>query len=58
MFGWVLVAAYEAYAIARRKETMSSAFWKALRTKHGVPILTCAWIVLTKHLFGHREWGC
>lgn len=51
MLGWGLVAAYEAYAIARRKQTMSAAFQTFRRSRLGYWAALAAWTVLTIHLF-------
>ena len=45
------VAAYDVYAIMRRKSTMSTAFYEITRDVRGRLVLIIIWAVLTGHLF-------
>lgn len=52
MIGWVLALGYEAYAIARRKETLSACVKTQLCRRGVRPVAVGFWLWLTWHFFG------
>lgn len=54
--GWlglgIYVAAWDAWALRCRHETLSSAFGRSIRHPRALPFVALGWGLLTAHLFG------
>lgn len=45
------IAVVDSHAAATRRETMSSAFWRAMKHPYHRPWVTFAWVYVTAHLY-------